>query len=270
MSAQYECRKHRLLSQTGLLLPQAQPIRASGHEIMRVLLQALGAEVRGNMGAAMAALMLNKPRPEVTYSEAANALHDALKIPDPVQQNRVIREGMRAAFARLSPDPIPTAYAGLFVAGLTRLDDGDSEAGVLTPTPTTRHGGSPARNRERILSIEVALQMRWRRTSRDRALQIATGVGRGNWNWTQPPTLPWSAAFSALQRAVDAGWEDNPGMKDEALAEGARLYRGERPSLEFLRFRQDYLRLWSGGEAALESCDKKSAQTDTDFREKSA
>jgi hypothetical protein len=270
MSAHHR-RKRRLLSQTGLATPQRQPFRATGHEIMNAMFTGLGETLREDMGAAMASLMLSKPCTQVTSAEAAEALHRALKITDPLQRNRVIREGWRAVLARLSPKLVPTAYAGDLAATLTRLDDGDAEAGVLTPTPTTRHGGGEARNRERILGVEVAFQMGSHKTSRDRAIQIATGVGRGNWNWTQPPTLPWAADLRSLQRAVDAAWEAaRPGETDEAMAEGGRLYRGESPSPEFLRFRQDYLRLWSGGEAALESCDKKSAQIDTDFRKKSA
>ena len=69
---------------------------------------------------------------------------------------------------------------------------------------------------------------------------------------------------------MDAGWEDNPGIKEEALAEGGRLYGGKSPSPEFLSYRKDYLRLWGGGEAALESCIKKSPQIDTDFQKNSA
>ena len=273
MSASHERRKRRLLSQTSLGAPQIEPrpFRANGREILRATIRALGATFREDRGNAMASIMLSKPRAQVTRAEAAEALHAALKISDPVQRNLVIREGWRAMIARMTPDFTPEAYATDMLSAFNRLDDGDSDAGVLAATPTTRHGGSDTRNKERILGIEVAFQMSWHKTSCDKALQIATGVGRGNWRWGQPPTLPWAADLRTLQRAVAAAWKNaKPGEIDEARAEGAQLHRGKSPSLEWLRFRQDYLRLWSGGEAALEGCDKKPAQIDTDFRKKSA
>ena len=273
MSASHERRKRRLLSQTSLAAPQIEPrpFRANGREILRATIRALGATFREDRGNAMASIMLSKPRAQVTRAEAAEALHAALKISDPVQRNLVIREGWRAMIARMTPDFTPEAYATDMLSAFNRLDDGDFDAGVLAATPTTRHGGSDTRNKERILGIEVAFQMGWHKTSCDKALQIATGVGRGNWHWGQPPTLPWAADLRTLQRAVAAAWKNaKPGEIDEARAEGAQLHRGKSPSLEWLRFRQDYLRLWSGGEAALEGCDKKPAQIDTDFRKKSA
>ena len=129
----------------------------------------------------------------MTRAEAAEALHAALKIPDPVQRNKVIREGNRAALARLMPEVYPGAYAGDLIAAMFRLDAGDPEAGVLTLAPTSRRDPGVTAARERILAMEVAFQMGRHKTSRDRAVQVTTGVGRGKWNWPQPPTLPWAA-----------------------------------------------------------------------------
>ena len=203
------CRR-RLLSQTSLAAPQIEPrpFRANGHEILWASIRGLGAAIREDYGIALAAAMLGKSRDKVTTAEAIEALHSSLAITDPVLQNKVIRSGMRSFYARVAPNLLPMAHAALMVSALTRLDDGDEAAGVLTPTPTTRHGGSGARNRESVLSTEVAFQMGQHKASRDRALQIATGIGRGEWKWTQPSTLPWSAALITLQRAVDAGEHD--------------------------------------------------------------
>ena len=247
MSAGHERCKRQLLSQTALQpLPQSrpQPITATGHEIMRVMLKALGAEIRADMGTAMAALMLGKARDKVTQEEAIEALHAALRITDPVQRNKVIREGNRAALARLMPEVYPVAYAGDLIAAMFRLDAGDPEAGVLTLAPTSRRDPGVTAARERTVSAEVAFQMGWHGTSRDRAIQVTTGVGRGNWNWAEPPTLPWAVDHQAVQRAVDAGWRDNPGLKDDALAQGKKLYRSETPDPEFLAFRRVYLEEW--------------------------
>lgn len=249
MSASHQRRRRRLLSQTNLAMPQIEPkpLRVRGHELLRASIRGLGAAIREDYSIALASTMLRKPRDKVTTAEAVEALHSSLMITNPVQQNKVIRAGMRSFYARVAPDLLPMAHAALMVSALTRLDDGDEAAGVLTPAPTDRRGGSEARNRERVLATEVAFQMGRHKTSRDKALQVATGIGRGDWNWTQPPTLPWSANLRALQRVVDAGWEDNPGMKDEAMAEGERLYDGKNPSPEFLAYRRDYLRFWGTG-----------------------
>src|SRR5580765_1048356 len=112
----------------------AGTITASGHEIIHALLGGIGAEVRENMGIAMAALMLKKSRADVTGEEAASVLHDALKIPDPVRRAKVVREGDRAMLATLARRGIvPEAYAKDFTAALTRLDEGEI-AGILTPS----------------------------------------------------------------------------------------------------------------------------------------
>jgi hypothetical protein len=246
MSAEYGRRKRQFLSQTALTSPPPQPIRASGHEIMHALIKALGAEVRENMGIAMAALMLKKSRDKVTHEEAVSALHDTLKISDPVYRAEVIRAGDSAMLSILSWQGIvPTAYAGDLIAGFQRLDAGETEdLGVLTPSPTSRRNPGLTATRERTVAAEVAFQMGGHKTSRDRAVQITTGVGRGNWKWTQPPTLPWGADYQVIQRAVDAGWRDNPDLKEDAFAEGKKLNRSETPDPVFMACRRTYLAEW--------------------------
>ena len=162
MSASHERRKRRLMSQTSLAAPQIEPrpFRANGQEILRTTIKALGAAIREDYSLALASAMLGKARDKVTTAEALEALHSSLMITDPVEHHRVIRSGLRSLFARISPDLFPMAHASLVVAALDRLDFGDEAAGILTPTPTTRHGGGEARHREK-QSSRPKSRFRW-------------------------------------------------------------------------------------------------------------
>ena len=141
MSASHERRRRRLLDRTTLTPPSAalsEPFQDPGRQLFLGMLKGLGDSIRFAMGAAMAAMTLDKPRGDITAAEADTALEAALAIPDPVWKARVLREGYRAAIRKMAPELLPAAHADKFIAALTMLDEGDPAPGILTPTPVDR------------------------------------------------------------------------------------------------------------------------------------
>jgi hypothetical protein len=110
MTASNARRKRRLLGQTTLTPPSAEPPRPVNQElVLRGLIHSLGDIIRRDIAVAMISAQSGKQPRQIDGRSAEKALSDALLVSDLVLRTKLILAGLRAILMRLAPDFVPQA-----------------------------------------------------------------------------------------------------------------------------------------------------------------
>jgi hypothetical protein len=225
----------------------AEDPRAALRDAIPGVLGLLKAQVREAVGAAIAAVLLDKPLDQVTPEEGAAALANPIVAQDHPRSARAVRAGIRALTATLALGVIPVAFAQLIEDGLVALDEGQVK-GWTKPAPGRRGQSGDRTFRKHWLAIEVNYQETRRGCTRSHAIGFVTGRWRGKRAANAPPpSMPSTAALQDLWRQVKAGeaLDLNPDAIAEARAVGESEARGGKPSADFLRRRSEYITEWN-------------------------